>query len=294
MKKFFSLVALAAAFVACTPETFETSFDDLNAYAVIAVETYEVSTGEFITTCPITASAGTVNGYNVVLEGNPELAAQSVTITATYDGKAYSETVPVSKLYAGGVAAYSCCIEVGVPVSEYTFSMKLVDSDSVDEVKYADLCDHAGHADMNWAYNNTEMLQPVTIKYTLYYGSEYVESSCNTSDAGLVKVFESYVDAAKKSKINEIESASMFTVSAWAMYSAFETRTIEEDVFQVVATKGSEEIVLGAITMNKYSSKFEHTEMASDDSHASHAGHYEQGHGHGTAENAGGGIVFAD
>lgn len=294
MKKFFSLLALAGALVACTPEEIPTYFEVKNAKAEINVEVIELYTAQPISSA-ITASAGTVSGSVVTLEGSPRLSAQDVTVSTVYDGKTYSEVVKVSDLLAGGEARYSVRLVVGAIPGEYTFD---VDKFSVTtmETGYLDYT-HGSHAHNGepWAYNMSEFILDMECTYEIQEGSEIVDYKLNTEDAAFKNAFESYLKA-YDGTIETLEMKKDFKVSAWAMYKVSQTRIVEDVTYTVYAIKGTEKTPIGTIKTHGCSYneiKIEEAAIPGHEGHY-HYGHgHDHGHGHG-AENAGGGIIWAD
>lgn len=287
MKKLFSLLALVGVFAACQPEELETAFEVADAVATITVTTVDVKTGQNVDAA-ITASEGTVSGNVVTLTGSPALTARTVTVTASYNGDSNSASVSVNALRAGGKANYSTIITVGSPVDhEKNFTYAEVSSESVEEVAYLTSETHEAvdHDGKMWFKNLSEFFLTGTVNWTSYTGS--VVESVEVINEDYKSVVNAYADAYNQG-ITETEEVLEITVSAWAYYTAYQTRTTTTKVFEVKAD--DEKIGEFVVTMVS-SSEAEYEEIANPEGH----GHYHAGHGHGHGgSNAGGGIVWGE
>lgn len=298
MKKLFSLLALVGVIAACQPEKLETAFEVADAVATITVNAVDVNTQKAAVGVTFSASdaAATVSGNVITVKGNPALTARTVDVTATFQGKTYTQSVSVNALRAGGVASYSITIPVGVPVSEQTLTFKL-DSQEVVKVeteyfKKEDghaLVDHAGKM---WAENLTEFLLEGEVSWVNYTGIDPVTVNGGAiNNANYTEIVDLYKETIKSTaKLDKTPSFFEFTVSAWAYYTVYATRT------QTMLTWGvyADDVLVGEIYANSYSSEIEYEEIANPMGH----GHYHAGHGnphgHGEGGNAGGGIVWGE
>lgn len=293
MKKFFSLLALAGALVACTPEEIPTYFEVKNAKAEINVEVIELYTAQPISSA-ITASAGTVSGNVVTLEGSPRLSAQDVTVSTVYDGKTYSQVVKVSNLLAGGEAKYSVRLVVGSVPGEYEFDTDVTKLVTTVEIGYLDYT-HGSHSHNGepWAYNMSEFILDMECPYEIVSGQEVTDVKYLSEDTMFKANVDKFADALD-GVIETVKDKYEFKVSAWAMYKVSQTRSISDRTETVYAIKGNEAIAIGEITVHsvEYDSiQYEEAPIPG------HEGHYHYGHGHEHghgAENAGGGIIWAD
>ena len=293
MKKFFSLLALAGALVACTPEEIPTYFEVKNAKAEINVEVIELYTAQPISSA-ITASAGTVSGNVVTLEGSPRLSAQDVTVSTVYDGKTYSQVVKVSDLLAGGEAKYSVRLVVGAVPGEYEFDTDVTKLVTTVEIGYLDYT-HGSHSHNGepWAYNMSEFILDMECPYEIVSGQEVTDVKYLSEDTMFKANVKKFADALD-GVIETVKDKYEFKVSAWAMYKVSQTRSISDRTETVYAIKGNEAIAIGEITVHsvEYDSiQYEEAPIPG------HEGHYHYGHGHEHghgAENAGGGIIWAD
>ena len=294
MKKFFSLLALAGALVACTPEEIPTYFEVKNAKAEINVEVIELYTAQPISSA-ITASAGTVSGSVVTLEGSPRLSAQDVTVSTVYDGKTYSQVVKVSDLLAGGEAKYSVRLVVGaVPGEDYEYEIAITKAVENVEIGYLDYT-HGSHSHNGepWAYNMSEFILDMECPYEIVSGQEVTDVKYLSEDTMFKANVDKFADALD-GVIETVKDKYEFKVSAWAMYKVSQTRSISDRTETVYAIKGNEAIAIGEITVHSVEYDSIQAEEAAI---PGHEGHYHQGHGHEHghgAENAGGGIIWAD
>ena len=295
MKKFFSLLALAGALVACTPEEIPTYFEVKNAKAEINVEVIELYTAQPISSA-ITASAGTVSGSVVTLEGSPRLSAQDVTVSTVYDGKTYSQVVKVSDLLAGGEAKYSVRLVVGAVPGEYEFDTDVTKLVTTVEIGYLDYT-HGSHSHNGepWAYNMSEFILDMECPYEIVSGQEVTDVKYLSEDTMFKANVDKFADALD-GVIETVKDKYEFKVSAWAMYKVSQTRSISDRTETVYAIKGNEAIAIGEITVHSVEYDSIQAEEAAIPGHEGHY-HYGHGHSHGHghgAENAGGGIIWAD
>lgn len=293
MKKFFSLLALAGALVACTPEEIPTYFEVKNAKAEINVEVIELYTAQPISSA-ITASAGTVSGNVVTLEGSPRLSAQDVTVSTVYDGKTYSQVVKVSDLLAGGEAKYSVRLVVGAIPGEYEFDTDVTKLVTTVEIGYLDYT-HGSHSHNGepWAYNMSEFILDMECPYEIVRGQEVTDVKYLSEDTMFKANVDKFADALD-GVIETVKDKYEFKVSAWAMYKVSQTRSISDRTETVYAIKGNEAIAIGEITVHSV----EYDSIQSEEAAIpGHEAHYHQGHGHEHghgSQNAGGGIIWAD
>lgn len=296
MKKFFSLLALAGALVACTPEEIPTYFEVKNAKAEINVEVIELYTAQPISSA-ITASAGTVSGNVVTLEGSPRLSAQDVTVSTVYDGKTYSQVVKVSDLLAGGEAKYSVRLVVGAaPGDDYKYPYEVTKSNLETQIGYLDYA-HGSHSHNGepWAYNMSEFILDMECSYEVTEGMEVTDVKYISEDPLFKDKVDAYALILDEGFITYTDKYD-FKVSAWAMYKVYQERTFGDLTVTIYAEKDNEKTAIGELTVSGvvYSSiQVEEAPIPGHEGHY-HYGHgHSHGHGHG-AENAGGGIIWAD
>ena len=297
MKKLFSLLALVGVIAACQPEKLETAFQVADAVVTITVNAVDVNTQQPAVGVTVSASdpAATVSGNVVTIKGNPALTERNVTITATFEGKAYSQSLTIKALRAGGVATYPVVIPVGVPVSEQELRFELIgeQTQTSEPVYFTREDGHAlvAHDGKMWAENLTEFLLQGQVTWTEVSGMDPESVASEVVDnkfAGIVGLFEETIEAS--AQIVETPSVYEFTVSAWAYYTVYATMT------QTLMTWGvyADDVLVGEVSAARYSSEIQYEEIANPLGH----GHYHYGHGaphgHGNGGNAGGGIVWGE
>lgn len=303
MKKFFSLIALVGVLAACQPEKLETTFEVSNAKAVINVKTIEISTGKEVT-CTLTSSAGTVAGNVITIEGNPAIAATTVTVTAKYQGADYTGTVNVDALIAEASATYGLQILVGVIPSDYKFKLDAVAGTPKVTYAYASITDHTGashsashsHDNQDWFYNMSEFileLNNVTVKGNVGVAVIATSVKYNTEAEALKQVVDTYV-AGVNQGYKEVTFKESYKVSAWAMYNVKATRTEVVTDYTVLASKdGKTYDKIGTFQSRDLTKA---TVEKQEKAIPGHSHDYVHGHGHDShgSNNAGGGIIFAD
>ena len=106
-------VAIATTFTSCEKEDFNVNIDPINAQATIETTVLYVdenSTTNVTGQADIKYSAGTVTGKTATFTGNPTLSAQSVTVTASYEGETGETIVNIPALGAGQFLSMSATI----------------------------------------------------------------------------------------------------------------------------------------------------------------------------------------
>lgn len=309
MKKLFSLFALAGALVACQPEELETAFDVDPAKATINVTVIDVQTAEPIeglkVDCP--GGEGEVNGNVVTITGNKAIQAMDVNLvlsSSKYPDETKTVTVKINSLLAGGLATYNVVEVMGTPYPEpgpdpepepVVVTVEKGTSLSVTEVGYLSTLDVEGHSHSHngidlskWAENPTPFMITVSGTYSVYSGVEAEKTSVTNPD--YESLVQTYVDSYNSVGQKEEKEEFSFNVSAWALYTVWQTKTTETTEY-VVKVDGEE---VGTFNVEGVSStQVEYLEMALP----GHSHDYVHGHGHashGEYDNAGGGIVFAE
>lgn len=305
MKKLFSLFALAGAFVACQPEELETAFTVDPAQATISVTVYDVQTAAPIegltVACP--GGEGEVDGNVVTITGTPAIQAMDVKLTLTsskYPDETKEVTVKVNSLLAGGVANYNVVDVMGTPYTPgpdpepVEVTLDYGAPVSVTEIAYWDQL-NVGHSHSHngtnlelWAENPTPFMINVSGDYTVYSGASAEKG--DILNAEYEDLVETYVDTYNSIGQQEQAARFSFKVSAWALYTVWQTKTTNTTEYTVLVDGEP----VGHFTVEGVSSsQVEYLEMALP----GHSHEYTHGHGHashGEYDNAGGGIVFAE
>lgn len=309
MKKLFSLFALVGAFVACQPEELETAFDVDPAKATINVTVIDVQTAEPIeglkVDCP--GGEGDVDGNVVTITGKKAIQAMDVNLvlsSSKYPDETKTVTVKINSLLAGGLATYNVVEVMGTPYPEpgpdpepepVVVTVEKGTSLSVTEVGYLSTLDVEGHSHSHngidlskWAENPTPFMITVSGTYSVFSGVEAEKTSVTNPD--YESLVQTYVDSYNSVGQKEEKEEFSFNVSAWALYTVWQTKTTETTEY-VVKVDGEE---VGTFNVEGVSStQVEYLEMALP----GHSHDYVHGHGHashGEHDNAGGGIVFAE
>ena len=309
MKKLFSLFALVGAFVACQPEELETAFDVDPAKATINVTVIDVQTAEPIeglkVDCP--GGEGDVDGNVVTITGNKAIQAMDVNLvlsSSKYPDETKTVTVKINSLLAGGLATYNVVEVMGTPYPEpgpdpepepVVVTVEKGTSLSVTEVGYLSTLNVEGHSHSHngidlskWAENPTPFMITVSGTYSVFSGVEAEKTSVTNPD--YESLVQTYVDSYNSVGQKEEKEEFSFKVSAWALYTVWQTKTTETTEY-VVKVDGEE---VGTFNVEGVSStQVEYLEMALP----GHSHDYVHGHGHashGEHDNAGGGIVFAE
>lgn len=309
MKKLFSLFALVGAFVACQPEELETAFTVDPAKATINVTVIDVQTAapieDLTVTCP--GGEGKVDGNVVTITGKKAIQAMDVNLvlsSSKYPDETKTVTVKINSLLAGGLATYNVVEVMGTPYPEpgpdpepepVVVTVEKGTSLSVTEVGYLSTLNVEGHSHSHngidlskWAENPTPFMITVSGTYSVFSGVEAEKTSITNPD--YESLVQTYVDSYNSVGQKEEKEEFSFNVSAWALYTVWQTKTTETTEY-VVKVDGEE---VGTFNVEGVSStQVEYLEMALP----GHSHDYVHGHGHashGEHDNAGGGIVFAE
>ena len=302
MKKLFSLFALAGALVACQPEELETAFDVDPAKATINVTVIDVQTAEPIeglkVDCP--GGEGDVDGNVVTITGNKAIQAMDVNLvlsSSKYPDETKTVTVKINSLLAGGLATYNVVEVMGTPYPEpepVVVTLEEGEPFYVTDVAYLSTLNVEGHSHSHngidlskWAENPTPFMITVSGTYSVYSGADAEKTS--VSNPEYESLVDTYVNAYNVGS-SEVPAEFSFKVSAWSLYTVWQTR-ITDTTEYVVKVDGEE---VGTFSVEGVTStQVEYLEMALP----GHSHDYVHGHGHashGEHDNAGGGIVFAE
>ncbi len=231
-----------------------------------------------------------------------DIAAQDVTICATYEDESIKKVVTLSEIKKNDSAGYTC----EFVFNEYTYSYEVETKPGTPELLqltqahdqhiYTHSYSHDGYDITNWLYNESEFLLNVEFKWKKVYGSKDIVKSyaegCTDNDKAQIDKFAGMLHATY-TETAEILQAS---VSAFARYTAFSVRTPSYVTFSVLRKYATSSEVVGTVKITDWDSRAEYLET----SIPGHEGHYiyghghdDHGHGHG-GSNAGGGIIGAE
>ena len=291
-------VAIAGLFTSCQIEDIKTTFDLAPAVCMVNVKAIYALTGEDITSsCVIENPYGSGASFTVPASANKSVAAQILNIKATFtkSGESQTESLAINTLNPGGVANYSVLFVFGSTDDE-EYAIRFVEGSekvvTATEELEATHYTHGTHNNSIWNYNDTEFMLEGTAKVEVWSGGEVI--AFDPEDNEIVAGYAASLNAAAPVSVETVDYN--FQVSAWAAYKVWATRTTTSKTYEVIkknTVMGTEE-VLGTIEYMFYSctdTQFE--EMACP----GHEAHYVHGHGHdshGSAANAGGGIVYGE
>lgn len=323
MKKFFKSLALASIAMAgmlvssCQVDDIVTAFVPNAAVATIKVTVTDAVNGTDITSVAELSASSTGNqvlereGNVFTLKGNKNLSAQTVTITATYNGVTGTDEVKINALLAGGLAEYKAHVLVGKitpptppePDVVTSYALNLVGYDNTDIVGTFQPSHQQGHSHSGsiWAFNETEFILNAKFNWHAIYGVYEVAGMPDQSKMRESEniTFNAFYNALNNITAEEEDIEVVFPISAFAMYTIVGTITDTVKSYEVVREESVDgtvlpPVVIGTIKVKSYSTQVEYKEQAVP----GHEGHYHEGHGHadthGYSNNAGGGIVWGD
>lgn len=308
MKKFFSLIALVGVFAACQPEKIETTFDPKPAVATITALAFDVQDGSDVTSAvTFSSDMGVVAGNVITITGTPNIPGSNVTVTGTFEGQQFSESVFVNELSAQGVAEYFVLLAVnkypGKATIDYRYGIPTTTSEVFSLANashdghghdWAHEYSHNGHEINSWMLNDTDMILNVQTTYKTYVGAV---ASAKYDDPCTFEEYEAIekMNASINIGYDKTDKVLPFTVSAWAYYNVIQsiyTTKIKIDVIR--ETENLDDVRIAVIELVSKSSAIEVHEFSPN-------AHYIYGHGHGHlnhdehgSTNAGGGIAYAD
>ena len=322
MKKIIlASVALIAVFASCKKEDIRTVYKANPAEVTITVEVFDAYQGANVTSqANITANAGTVAGNTVKFVGDQAhfnaVPAQKVTISASFDGRDGSVTVPIDGTLEGGIATYSATVVIGNaidPTKPINYDVVPGGYSEPEVVKsgYLAFATHS-HDGKNWCINNTEFILEGLTSFESWLGNNEKKSNWKPVDGVVLSDAEKTLSedkfkgiVAANPFISKTEKDVKYTVSAFSYFNYkvdYMNTVFYYDVVRIYTLKGgaTESVRIATIELNCWSTKGAKVEIASPD-HASHYveghgiddEHYSHAHGHG-GYNAGGGIVVAD
>ena len=234
-----------------------------------------------------------------VLEGDPNLTATSVTVTASYEGLTNTVTVEVPALEAGQYTTLTPTIilmdAMEIPVVTIEYEDNNVETEeSTDKFVEDNVSDY-------WYYTS--------VKYMEKLGEQVVASDIDTQDMTELAVINSFVEELNTYKETEMvkEEVPVYSHSrteASVVYTVVETTySIYRVTTMVPLTKVSEgadkELIATVNTRNYTATKLvTRTDLQIPGHGHGPMGHghgFDHGHGHGHGNgNSGGGIIIAD
>ena len=248
MRKCIAFLVLAALFVACTPESFESAFTVKGASGNITVNVYRldgaVFTDEFVISgfealpgSTVTYSEGQAVVSFQAAEGE---AVKQTSLTLTVSGTTIlkSKTFPVivPTTFAGGHSEVASEVMVGELVDDYYVDTATIYGEG-DELQlnfgylynphystYAySYSEYDSYWDCDipintWYVNNSDMLLFGQVDVAGDYGHMGGETTIVKKVSGFDKYIDAFVARIEQDKIYKYQRTEGFTVSAWAMW----------------------------------------------------------------------------
>lgn len=268
-------VAFAAVLTSCSKEEFNVNVKPNDAKIYFSPSVIDPVANATV--------AATFTGAETIT-GTPNIAAGSVTITATTaNGATGSVTINYDAVEAGSVASYSPVIYL----SNGLFTLVETSKKLTTVEKNGNV--NAGHSHNNstWFMNQSD--------YSAKFVAEWDETD-KTEVVGepVVEVNSTQLQAYLKTlngKEVSNKGSETFSVSAWGMIKTVYTLTTKTATYDIVSTE-NKDFVVGEVTIKE--PLFDVTVKCIEEAIPGHAGHYEHGHSHGEGTNAGGGMGWAE
>lgn len=268
-----AIVAFGAMLTSCTKEEFNVEYKPSNAQIIFNVTVIDAATNTLV-------SGATLSGADAIV-GNPDIAAGSTTITATYNGVSGSATISYPAISAGNVVSFSTVIMLS---SEFEMTL---DGTSPSHIRTIIGQGDEGHAHngLNWNLNASDYFAKFTPSWNFTEEYELISKDIHVTSVAL----NQYLVSLQGKTITNADSAE-FMVSAWAMYRADLTVTCADDTYSIYSKATGAKVATIKVHNPLYKIECSLKEQAIP----GHEGHYQHGHGHGENTNAGGGITWAE
>lgn len=297
----FAVVALTSSLLtSCSKEDLSATFQPSPAEVTLNVEVVDALSGLDKTseaTITVSNAAFVANGTAQFENG---VTAQTITVTATLNNGTATSEVAINATKAGGKADYFVKLVIADGLEIVT-----VDGEKTEKTIFADHFNHdyVGHDGAythdgitGWFTNATDYYLPFSFDYTVIENAYSAVSDIVYSDwantnldetqkNAIAAAYSAIKDATPVERTETLEGK----ISAWAYFTMYVTKTTTAKTCTAKTINSGD--VAASFTYNAISStEAEYEEIA----HPSHAGHYQHGHGHGGASNAGGGISVAE
>ena len=267
-----AVVALGAMLTSCEKEEMHIIVEKSNAKIY-----FTPSVIDPVSIATVNADFG---GTDAAIEGNPDIAAGSRTITATVAGGANgSTTVNYGAVSAGSTVAYSPIIIL----NNGLFKFVETNSTIVSTIKKQGNVDNGhSHNGSSWYLNASD--------YSAKFTASWNESAKTSIKSVTLKNDKaaSLVDALIQTVTNS--GSETWTVAAWEMISTEYTISTSETTYNIVSTVDG--TIVGSVVVVNPLAKVEAKEIRS--AIPGHENHYHAGHSHGDSSNAGGGMGWAE
>lgn len=276
VKLALALVVFSAMLSSCTKENFNLEYKANNAQIYFNPTVIDAASNSLVVGATFTGAE--------TITGNPEIAAGTTTITATYNGVSGQVIVSYGAVPAGSVVTYSPVILLNSEFQANIVSKKTV---GVELIKGEGTQGHT-HDGSTWNYNYSDYFAKFIVDWDLSRQNKIVKQDIYASSIELM----AFIKTLDNVTIN-VKGQAEYMVSAWSMYRADLYITSEEITYEIVSIATGKPVA--NITINEVLSQAECKLI--EEGIPGHEGHYHAGHGHsghGGSANAGGGITWAE
>lgn len=272
-----AIVALTTTlFTSCEKENIEIDVTPVPAKATIIPVVF--ANGKDVTSvAQITASAGTFKDGKITLE-ETTIAAQTITVTATYNNMSSSESVTIPALSAAEVYATSVNITLNYSSEDF--------SEPQQEGK-VEIVEDAVITKQQTYDNPTNYWLNIPVTYKQLSGKTVTSVEYNIQNEELIQLVNSYNTGYTTKEVTEDTYVGAYS----RLVVAVKQKTTKTTYVITPKTRAGE-AVLAKFVVEEITTYLDSkgNEQIPGHSHAPN-GH---GHGHGNDSNAGGGIIFAD
>lgn len=273
-----AVVAFGAVLASCTKEEFNVEYKANNAQIYFNPTVIDAATNTIVANATLTGAETIV--------GNPNIAAGSVTITATVNEVSGSAIVSYGEVPAGSVVTYSPIIMLS---SEFELVKESEKEAGSTTIKGEGTQGH-NHNGTNWNYNASDYFVKFTPKWDITRENKVISSEVYASSISLSKFLKDLT----LNKAIQIKGEHSYDISAWSMYRA-DLIINSKDVTYNINSKATKETVAVVVVNEPLSNA---VCKLIEEAIPGHEGHYQHGHGHshghGDSTNAGGGITWAE
>lgn len=282
---FFALaaVALATTFTACEKEVIDIKVEPVNAKAEVSPVVLLVENG---TISDVTAVATISYDKTLPIVGNPEISATTVKVTAAYKGVSTSVVVNIPALAEGQFVTLTPTILLQ---NDVNYVIKDVEVEGEEEEVAAEK--YEDNPTMFWYYTKVTYFEKSGVK--LAAEVEYEEGISLSDKAAADSYFAGLADTYKA--VEKVEDkVKVYAMSRTTAKYSYTTQSVKYQVVKAVEGEETGE-VLATMTAEVYANTT--LEIVDNQVIPGHDHNHTHGHGHGHghgADNAGGGIVFAD
>lgn len=283
-------VALATTFTSCEKEEFNVKFEPVNATATVKANVIWIEDG--VSRVLGDNEANVTYSPNSTFTGNPTLAAQTVTVTATYKDISASMVVNVPALQAG----QNAYITPTLVLVKQTPNSKTV----INNVQGATTVAAAATAVED---NYTNYYYEKVAKWTEKSGMKIVSTDIMTTDLTEQAVIYGFIGTLEETytetpRETEVYVGAQSRTEVTVTYSIVKTtyEIWKEEVADTDTRAIGDKTLLASIVTDDYQTSVFSAKVDQQIPGHNHApmGHG-HGHGHGHGEdNAGGGIIVAD